>query len=296
MRRLPIVCLILALAARAFASGDISLFPSAGSLGGWNPEGPARVFTGSGLYGHIDGGAEIFFEFGFEELTVQRYTSGRGSIDVEIYRMSDPTAALGIYLLRCGNRCEEPATHRGFPTYTSWGRTQFMAAQDRFLVIITADTGDRQTTAALSAFASDVARRLPQSQAPNPGDRLPPGWVAGSLRVIRGPLALQAIITLGEGDVLQLRGTLTAVAADYPTAPGQAACTLILVDYPDKGAANSAFAHLRGSFDPEIKFLAGDKGSFVFRDYAGKFGWVGAMDRRLTLRLNLQSEPAPKAQ
>ncbi|MGD1146629.1 MAG: DUF6599 family protein [Thermoanaerobaculaceae bacterium] len=294
MRRLSAAPIVFVLAARAFASGDASLFPSSGSLKGWNPEGPAKVFAGSGLYGHIDGGAEIFFEFGFEELTVQRYSNGRGSIDVEIYRMTDPTAALGIYLQRCGNRCEEPVIHRGFPTYTSWGRTQFMASQNRFLVIITADSGDQRTVTALSAFASDVARRLPPGRPPDPGDRLPPGSVTGSVRVIRGPLALQAIITLGEGDVLQLRSTVTAIAADYATASGQPACTLILVDYPDQAAAITAFAHLRGNLDPEIRVLGGDEQAFVFRDYGGKFGSAVVTDRRLTLRLNLQTEPGPR--
>ena len=293
MRRLPAASFLLVVAARAFGSGDAPLLPAAGSLHDWNPDGPAGVFTGTGLYGHIDGGAEIFFEFGFEELTVRRYAGGRGSIEVEIYRMADPTAALGMYFQKCGNRCDDPAAHRGLPTYTSWGRTQFMAVQDRFLVIITASAGDEQTSGALSAFAADVASRLPKGQPPDPADRLPPGWVAGSLRVIRGPLALQAIITLGEGDVLQLRGTVTAVVADYAPAPAQQACTLVLVDYPGQGSASSAFAHLREGLDPEIKVLAAGEGSLVFRDYSGKFGSVVAAGRRLTLRVNLASDPRP---
>ena len=115
----------------------------------------------------------------------------------------------------------------------------------------------------------------------------------GSLRLIRGPLALQAIITLGEGDVLQLRGTVTAVVADYAPAPAQQACTLVLVDYPDQGSASSAFAHLREGLDPEIKVLAAGEGSLVFRDYSGKFGSVVAAGRRLTLRVNLASDPRP---
>ncbi|MBZ5588522.1 MAG: hypothetical protein LAO05_08160 [Acidobacteriia bacterium] len=291
MRRPAVALFLIVLCARAFEAGDTALLPSSESLGGWKPAAPARVFTGSALYGHIDGGAEIFLEFGFEELTVQRYADGPRSIDVELYRMTDPTAALGIYLERCGNRCEAPAAHRGFPTYTSLGRSQLMAAQDRFLVILTANASDPQTTVALSTLASDVVRCLPTGPAPDPGKRLPPGWVAGSLRVIRGPLALQAIITLGDADVLQLRGSRTAVAADYAAAPGQATCTMVLADYPDQAAASSAFAHLRGNLDPEIKVLGEGQESFVFRDYSGKFGSAVAIGGRITLRLNLASEP-----
>ena len=72
------------------AGGDGPLLPPSGFLGSWNLEGKPRLFPGSELYGHIDGGAEIFFEFGFQEATVQRYRSPAGELVVECYRMSDP--------------------------------------------------------------------------------------------------------------------------------------------------------------------------------------------------------------
>ena len=274
--------------------GDASLLPSAETLNGWKLAGPARVFSGSGLYGHIDGGAEIFFEFGFEELTVQRYANGAHTVEVELYRMTDSVAALGIYLLRCGNRCEAQGTLQGFPSHTTRGRAQLMFAEDRFLAVITVNKTDGQGGAALPAFASEVTRHLPPDRPPELGASLPTGWAAGSLRLIRGPLALQAIITLGEGDVLQLGGRLTAVAADYPPARGRPAHTLILVEYPNEEAAGAALAHLGNGLDPEVKIMRKSSGSFIFRDYVGKFGLAVATGRRLALRLNLESDPQPE--
>ena len=281
------------LAAAAVAGSDGTILPAAGAVSGFEPVGQARVFTESALYGHIDGGAEIFFEFGFEEVTVQRYASHRSAIDIELYRMTDPTAALGIYLQKCGDRCEPPAAHQGFPRYTTWGRAQLMFVDDRFLAIITADNADAQTAAAMPAFASDVTKRLPPDRPIEPGVLLPSGWTAGSVRLIRGPLALQAIITLGEGDVLRLGGRLTAAAAEYNDAPGRPAHTLVVAEYPDEGAARAAFAHLRANLDAEIRVLREAASSFVFRDYAGRFGVAGTDTRRLTLRLNLANDPGP---
>lgn len=56
-----------------------------------------RHFTGKELYGYIDGGAELYLEYGFEELTVQQLQQGEQELLVEIYRMKDAEAAFGIF-------------------------------------------------------------------------------------------------------------------------------------------------------------------------------------------------------
>ncbi len=289
-RRAALLAPLLAAAASASAAPPI---PAAGVPDGWAPAGPERVFTGSGLYGHIDGGAEIFFEFGFEEATVQRYAAGGETVEVEAYRMADPEAALGIFLQRCGNRCEPPGSHPGFPAYTTIGRTQLMFARDRVLAVVTADGAGGKARDALPAFAAELAKRLPPDQPPDPGAALPPGWTPGSLRLIRGPLALQSIVTLGDGDVLRLGGRLTAAAADYAGAPGRPAHTLVFAEYADEGAARDAFRRVRGGLDAEIAVLRETTEAFVFRDSAGRFGVAATAGRRLTLRLNLASDPGP---
>jgi len=293
MRRALLLSSLLLAAAGAWASDQTAALPLGDAPSGWRQAGQTRVFTGNGLYGHIDGGAEIFFEFGFEELTVQRYSLGRDAMEVELYRMTDAAAALGIYLQRCGNRCEAPGTYPGFPTYTTIGRAQVMFVQDRLLAIATQDGVSGSGAKAMRELASRLTKRLPPDNPPAPAAALPPGWIPGSLRLIRGPLALQAIVTLGDGDVLRLGGLLTAAAADYADVPGQTAHTLVVVDYPDQAAARAAFHHLRAGLDAEIKPLREAAGSFVFRDYAGRFGLAASEGTRLTLRLNLASDPGP---
>jgi hypothetical protein len=293
MRRALLLSSLFFAAAGARASDQTVALPPGDAPSGWCQTGQTRVFTGSGLYGHIDGGAEIFFEFGFEELTVQRYSSGRDAMEVELYRMTDAAAALGIYLQRCANRCEPPGTYLGFPTYTTIGRVQAMFVQGRFLAIATQDGVSGSGATAMRELASRLTKRLPPDSPPAPDAVLPPGWIPGSLRLIRGPLALQAIVTLGDGDILRLGGRLTAAAADYPDAPGRPAHTLVVVDYLDQTAARAAFHHLRAGLDAEIKPLREAAGWFVFRDYAGRFGLAASEGTRLTLRLNLVNDPGP---
>ena len=73
------------------------VLPADGFRGEWNRVGKYTVFKGANLYGHIDGGAEVFLELGFAHLEVQRYARGEEEeVSVEVYRMDDPAAALGM--------------------------------------------------------------------------------------------------------------------------------------------------------------------------------------------------------
>ena len=66
-------------------------------------EGGARIlrseaYQGRSLSGYMNGGAELFHEYGFVALSMQEVTvAGGGETTVEIFRMSSPRAAYGIY-------------------------------------------------------------------------------------------------------------------------------------------------------------------------------------------------------
>jgi hypothetical protein len=56
-----------------------------------------RIFTNESLYGYIDGGAELYLEYGFDSLLVTDLTFKNHDIKAEVYRMTDPAAAFGIF-------------------------------------------------------------------------------------------------------------------------------------------------------------------------------------------------------
>lgn len=63
-------------------------------------ETPA-LYIGGGLFGYINGGAEIFHEYNFEELWLARYSDGgEGEITLEVYRMKTPEEAFGIFSVK----------------------------------------------------------------------------------------------------------------------------------------------------------------------------------------------------
>jgi hypothetical protein len=54
-------------------------------------------YEGSGLFGYMDGGAELYKEYGFEHLMVQEVKIDEQVFRVEIFRMHDSLRAFGIF-------------------------------------------------------------------------------------------------------------------------------------------------------------------------------------------------------
>lgn len=266
--------------------GDAGRLPADGDVPGWKRAEAARVYSGPELYELIDGGAEIFYEHGFERVTVQRYALGPDEIGIDLYAMRDAAAALGIYLARCGD--ETPAPGLGL-RHTA-GRHELLAVQGAYYVVVENLSGSAERAADLVAFARALAPRLPAAEPVGVLDLLPKeGRVPGSERLVRGPLALESFIQLGEGDALQLGGRVSAAAATYQGPSGR--FTLVVVPYPDAAAARQAFAHVLAHLDPEIRPLARSDERLVFRDYSGTFGEVALSGARIELRLGLAERP-----
>jgi hypothetical protein len=269
------------------AAGEGALLPADAAVPGWKKTENPRVFTQADLYGYIDGGAELFLEFGFESLTLQKYRNGGSEVAVEIYRMADPTAAAGIYLMKRGKETPDAS----FKERHTLNRHQLMFQRHRYYVTINNLSGSDKMGPELLRFGSQVAAKLP---APVPASELkalpPAGLVPGSERLFRGPFGLQALYTLGDGDILQLGGRVTGAAADYKTAAG--GYTLLLVDYPDAAAAKKAFAHLQQNLDQYLKPSEKTATRLVFKDYESKFGVATLTGRRLEIRLHLVTSPA----
>lgn len=57
----------------------------------------SRTFTETSLYGYINGGAELYLEYGFDTLMVTEMEVDGSDIKLEVYRMKDPEAAFGIF-------------------------------------------------------------------------------------------------------------------------------------------------------------------------------------------------------
>ena len=167
-------------APQAKGAGDAALMPAESAVAGWKKVETSRVFTKADLYGYIDGGAEVFLEFGFDQLTLQKYANGPSVIAVEVYRMADPVASTGIYLMKCGKETRDPS----FKERHTINRHQLMFVRNRYYVTINnlsgaegMGAGARSSSAARGRGAARrPAAGGPRSSAAGPGSRhLPAG-------------------------------------------------------------------------------------------------------------------------
>ena len=56
-----------------------------------------RTFTGTALYGFMNGGADLFYEYGFKELISRDIQYKGEEFTVDVYTMDTPLDAFGIY-------------------------------------------------------------------------------------------------------------------------------------------------------------------------------------------------------
>jgi len=278
-------CLLFS--ARLLGAFQTAVLPG-GFSPGWQKAGPPAEFQGDQLFNYIDGGAEIFLEFGFDRLLVQNYIRGNSEIALELYQMESPESALGIYLFKCG--AETPI--EGVPARNSSDHTQFTILKGSAFIHINNLDGSASLLPVMVDLARGLLESIPQGRAVTLQEELPEkAKVPGSERLIRGPYALQSIFTLGEGDILDLRGNIFALAADYKDQEGEPS-TRLLVFYPDESRAEAAFHSLLANLDPYLKVIERRDRGFVFKDYRQKTGSVERIGRRLEIRLNLNAAPA----
>jgi len=95
----------------SIASGQATVTPgiSARDLPGNAVITDTRTFGNESLFGYIDGGAELYLEYGFDSLLVTNISCKGSDIKVEVFRMSDPDAAFGIYSVshfKCSNNTD----------------------------------------------------------------------------------------------------------------------------------------------------------------------------------------------
>ncbi|MCX8118998.1 MAG: hypothetical protein N3G78_13850 [Desulfobacterota bacterium] len=79
----------------AWAEAKEILFPE---MAGWKRSGQVQIFEPARLYEYIDGAADLYLTYEFEELKVAEYENDRKArVVIDLYRHKSPLYAFGIY-------------------------------------------------------------------------------------------------------------------------------------------------------------------------------------------------------
>ena len=164
---------------------------TAKDLPGWEVSAPER-YSAKQLYGYINGGAEIYLEYGFRVVLGQRATKDRHEFQCDVYEMVNAEAAFGMFSTlrgRCASTLPGTAWHCVTPE-------QILFAKGKYLVsIVPYDRSSETRDAAMKAARALLGRiREAEYRVPKPFRDAPFSTSKSTLRFLRGPLAMQSVL------------------------------------------------------------------------------------------------------
>ena len=93
-----LVCLIAAVLTPSRVSGAAGKSSPFPEIQGWKQSGEILTFSPRKLYDYINGAADLYLKYDFQELKVAEYQNEKkASVTIEVYRHKTPTHAFGIY-------------------------------------------------------------------------------------------------------------------------------------------------------------------------------------------------------
>jgi hypothetical protein len=216
-------------------------FPGEGAIAGWTPEGELEVYDSETIFNLVDGQADFFFVYGFEQVAAQRYQNADEVVlDVQIWQLADAVSAYGLFSTGVAG---EPVAVGNEGDGDPGRRLAFW--QDRYVAQLFARKAIPD--ADLRAFGEAISAALPTGgERPALVDRLPTdGLVPRSAIFFHEELSIQNEVWLGGENILGLSSDTDGVLARYESDGGTA--RLLLIAYPDAGAASAGLAALKNS-------------------------------------------------
>jgi hypothetical protein len=218
-----------------------AVFPGANVIPGWTPTDQAKTFGHENLFSLVDGQADGFFVYGFEQVAAQKYTDSAGTIlNIEIWQLATPADAYGLFTqsvsgapAQIGNDGDaEPGRRLSF-----W--------QNRYTVHVSALA--QLDNATLWNFAKAISSTLPQGgERPALVKRLPQtGLKERGYVFFHEEISIQDQVWLGGTNILGLSHATNGIVARYDLS-GQAA-RLVLIQYPNPANAAAGINALKAS-------------------------------------------------
>ncbi len=181
----------------------------------WRLDGSPQHAKSDGLFVLINGGAEIYLEYGFEQAVLANFKHQNGeALILEIYRMKDQHAAYGVYTFKTDKQAK-PLAIGGQAKLSDYYLNLW---QGSYVITLTAPTPGKTSQATLITAAKILSRAIEKKgEEPDLVRRFrrataalaPPAeikYVRGNLALSAHPTAIKNLIPIGEG-----------VAADYET-------------------------------------------------------------------------------
>ena len=169
-----------------------TVLPSSADLRGWTPKDAPQIYRGDDLFLYIDGGADVYHEYGFKQVIAQDYRDANGrSVSLEVYEMADIAAAYGMFTFKSSGKGRAAAVGQDGQVedyYLNFWRGPYLVTAVGF-------DDSAECRAGIERIAAAVDGRL-KATGPRPklADVFPREWTDVTRVVyLKGPLAADNI-------------------------------------------------------------------------------------------------------
>jgi hypothetical protein len=123
---------------------------------GWTRKAEPKTYEHSQLWEYINGGADVYLDYGFQRVITEELVNGKLTIVVDIYDMKTGEGAFGIYAR------ERAPTYRfvqiGAEGYQEGSALNYV--QDQYYVKLTGYADDQATKTSLEKLAQAISRKI----------------------------------------------------------------------------------------------------------------------------------------
>ena len=227
--------------------GLSALLPTASEIDNWKRNLDFEEYKGEDLFFYINGGAEIYHEYGFERVIVQDYQNLNGrSASLEVYKMSSPDSAYGMYTFKSSGKGQELNVGHGCKLQDYY--LNFWKGQ--YLVTITGFDAETETIDGLKSIANVVDKKIrTQANAEMPViySRLPQEDLdAQSIKYFKGNLGLVNSYPFANTDIFKIQEGIKGTYSD--------GYDIYILEYKDAEASQMAFDSAKKDFKDAVKY------------------------------------------
>jgi hypothetical protein len=209
-----LIVVVFSCPAAVMAQPDIaSLLPEGEVVSGWQMLEEPQRYRGEELFLMIDGGADIYHEYGFSQVLTADYENEDGAlIRLEVYEMDSPEGAYGIYSFKSG--ADGEALDIGQGAMLEEYYLNFW--KGKLLVTIIGSDSEPVTVEQLKKLARYVDSRYPDTgELPALGGLFSVEPVALSrLTFVRGSIAVMNRYIFDTRDVFQVEEGIVGIFED----------------------------------------------------------------------------------
>ncbi len=202
------------------------------AVDGWE-QTEDQFYDRTNLYEYIDGGAELYLSYGFQEVLSRRYhRDGQPMIVADVFDMKESANAFGLF---CHSREIVDCTYgQGSQSYP--GLLTFW--KDRYYVSILASPETPESKKAIANLARKIEKKIDRTgKLPGILGYLPrKNLKEESIRYFTHHAWLNSHFFIADENIFQINVESPAVLARYP---GQG--ILLIVIYPDPNQAQAAY-------------------------------------------------------